>query len=77
MVSFQVEDNGTGIPVEKQKYLFHRFYKMESENKFYPGTGLGLFIVKSLVELLGGTVSFYSESGKGTTFQMNIPAEPV
>lgn len=77
MVMFQVEDNGTGIPAEKQKYLFNRFYKMESEDRFHEGAGLGLFIVKSLVELLGGTISFQSEPGKGTLFQFVIPSRSI
>lgn len=77
MVMFQVEDNGTGIPAEKQKYLFNRFYKIESEDRFHEGAGLGLFIVKSLVELLGGTISFQSEPGKGTLFQFVIPSRSI
>lgn len=71
--SFSVEDNGIGIDEEKQKHLFHRFYKMESANKFHQGTGLGLFIAKSLVELLGGYISLTSVLGEGTTVSFTIP----
>lgn len=74
MVMFQVQDNGIGIPVEKQKFLFNRFYKIESNDQFHKGSGLGLFIVKSLIELLGGTISFHSDPGKGTFFEFVIPS---
>lgn len=73
MIAFQIEDNGVGISTEKQKFLFNRFYKMESNDRFHNGLGLGLFIVKSLVELLRGKISFQSEQGRGTVFQFTIP----
>lgn len=74
MILFQIEDNGVGISTEKQKFLFNRFYKMESNDRFHQGLGLGLFIVKSLVELLRGKISFQSEQGRGTVFQFTIPS---
>ena len=74
MILFQIEDNGVGISTEKQKFLFNRFYKMESNDRFHQGLGLGLFIVKSLVELLRGKISFQSEQGRGTIFQFTIPS---
>ena len=66
-VSVQVKDQGIGIPVEEQAHLFGRFFRAENSTNI-EGTGLGLNIVKQYTELMGGTVGFESEVGKGTTF---------
>ncbi|OKH60379.1 response regulator [Scytonema sp. HK-05] len=65
----QVQDTGIGIVKEQIPHLFERFRQAEgSENRSYEGSGLGLALVKELVELHGGRVSVESVYGKGTTF---------
>ena len=69
-----VEDNGYGIPQEAQSKIFEKFYRVESpETRDITGTGLGLFIVKQLVEKMHGTIWLKSEHGKGTTFSFSLP----
>ena len=73
-VIFTVEDNGTGIPKDKQSNLFHPFYQADTSLTRKPGgTGLGLSISKGLVELHGGKIWIESEEGKGTTVHFAIP----
>jgi len=69
-----IEDNGYGIPQEAQSKIFEKFYRVESpETRDITGTGLGLFIVKQLVEKMHGAIWFTSEQGKGTTFSFSLP----
>ena len=71
---FYVKDNGIGIPPEKQKELFQKFYQIDtSERRSIGGTGLGLAISKGIVEKLGGTISVESDGKTGTTFYMKFP----
>jgi signal transduction histidine kinase len=70
---FRVQDQGIGIPEEDQKRLFETFHRA-SNAKRIPGTGLGLAIVKQSVDLHGGTITFESEEGVGTTFTVTIPS---
>lgn len=65
-----VEDNGIGIPSNKLPHIFDRFYQVEGN---VGGTGIGLSLVKSLSELLGGDVSAISQEGKGSTFNVELP----
>lgn len=66
---FSVVDTGIGIPADKQESIFESFSQGSIEiNRKYGGTGLGLNIVKKLVEILGGTISLKSEVGRGSTF---------
>jgi two-component system sensor histidine kinase MtrB len=70
-----VADNGRGIPKKDQEHLFSRFYRASNVvKKDIEGTGLGLYIVHKLVELHGGTVTFTSEEGHGSTFAVTLPA---
>ncbi|MEC4813558.1 MAG: response regulator [Scytonema sp. PMC 1069.18] len=69
----QVEDTGIGIIEEQIPDLFERFRQAEgSENRSYEGSGLGLALVKELVELHGGTVEVTSVYGRGTTFTVSL-----
>ena len=70
-VIIKVADNGMGIPVNLQDKIFSKFVKGDSSST---GTGLGLYIVKSLADKLNGAISFESEPMKGTTFTLRIPA---
>jgi signal transduction histidine kinase len=69
-----VTDQGVGISIEDQHKLFTRFFRAEEEAaKGIPGTGLGLFIVKQLIEKMGGTIWLITEKGKGSTFSFSLP----
>jgi PAS domain S-box-containing protein len=69
-----VANPGPAIPEEEQVNLFQKFYRGESGKKIkQEGTGLGLYIVKSLVENSGGKVGFSSAAGKGTVFWFTLP----
>jgi len=67
---FSVSDTGVGIPKSKQTRVFERFYQVDSDHF---GTGIGLSLVKCLVELHHGTISLISEEGQGSTFMITIP----
>ena len=77
-IEFFVEDTGIGIPPEMHEEIFKRFRQVESTTtRQFGGSGLGLSISKSYVELLGGKMWLNSELGKGTTFRFTIPFKPV
>lgn len=72
-----IEDNGFGIPKEAQAKIFQKFYRVQTEETSdIQGTGLGLFIVKQLVEKMNGRIWFVSEQGKGATFSFSLPLAP-
>ena len=71
--SFAVKDTGIGVPEEKQSEIFDRFTQANADTqRLYGGTGLGLNIAKSIVDMHGGTLSMESVSGRGTTFHFII-----
>ena len=73
-VVFFVSDTGIGIDKSIQENMFERFRQADiSMTRLYGGVGLGLSIVKGLVDLLGGEIKLESETGKGTTFQISLP----
>ncbi|MBN1181996.1 MAG: response regulator [Bacteroidales bacterium] len=73
MPLFFVKDTGIGISDDKKDIIFDRFRQADEEvSRSYGGNGLGLSIVKSLVELLGGKIWYESEVGKGTTFWFTV-----
>jgi signal transduction histidine kinase len=74
VVHLWVQDNGIGISFEDQARIFQRFFRSDdSKAREVPGTGLGLNITKSLVEMQGGRIWFNSEFRKGTSFHFTIP----
>jgi signal transduction histidine kinase len=74
VVHIWVKDNGIGISDEDQKKIFGKFFRSEDQKaREVPGSGLGLNITKSLVEMQGGKIWFESEFRKGTTFHFTIP----
>lgn len=73
-----VSDDGPGIPDEFRARIFSKFAQADSsDTRQKGGTGLGLSIVREIVTRLGGSVSFDSEAGVGTTFHVDLPAAPV
>ncbi len=69
-----IKDNGIGISMEDQKKIFEKFFRSEDQKaREAPGTGLGLNITKSLIEMMGGRVWFESEFRLGTTFHFTVP----
>jgi signal transduction histidine kinase len=69
-----VEDNGIGIRPEYREKVFRVFERLHGQ-KAYPGTGIGLAIVKKGVERLGGRVGVESEPGRGSRFWFELPKE--
>lgn len=68
-----VKDNGEGIPENKQHRIFERFYQLDKD--IAHGTGIGLSLVKSLIELHNGTIEVTSKPNHGSTFTVHIPLE--
>ncbi len=77
-IYFEIKDNGVGIPKTDQKYIFQKFFRSENILKYQTqGSGLGLFIAKSIIEESGGKMSFKSEENKGSTFWFTLPIHSV
>ncbi|HEV7386339.1 MAG TPA: PAS domain-containing protein [Phenylobacterium sp.] len=75
---FEVIDSGVGIPAEAQARIFQRFDQGDaSTTRKFGGSGLGLAITKKLAEMMSGAVGFTSEEGVGSTFWLEIEAEPT
>lgn len=73
---FSVADNGIGIPEDQQHSILKRYYRGRNAiNSQLPGTGLGLMIVKNLVDRYGGSISFASREGEGTTFTVRLKSQ--
>ncbi|QRK13404.1 response regulator [Archangium violaceum] len=69
-----VRDTGTGIPASELPRIFERFHRVrDAHSRTHEGTGIGLALVRELVQLHGGTVSVDSTEGRGTTFTVEIP----
>jgi PAS domain S-box-containing protein len=69
-----VKDSGIGISEKHKSQIFDNFMQEDFDNnRRYEGTGIGLSIVKGLTEILGGSISFESEKGKGSSFSLSIP----
>jgi signal transduction histidine kinase len=65
--------NGVGIPEQAIQHLFERFYRAKNVTiAEIPGSGIGLYIVKSIVEDLGGTIQVNSVLNQGTTFKVSL-----
>ena len=73
----RISDTGIGISTEDKAHVFERFYKADkARDRSLGGSGLGLSLVKKIVELHGGTVSVESESEKGSVFTVTLPINP-
>lgn len=74
LIKFFVRDTGKGLTKDQQNYIFDRFMQADSQSVTYEkGSGLGLTITKSFIELLGGKIWVESEEDKGTTFYFTLP----
>ena len=74
MLYVRVSDNGYGIPKSQHTKMFQKFFRADNvRQKDTEGTGLGMYIVKAIVETSGGQLSFESEENKGTTFHIFLP----
>ena len=74
---FNVIDQGIGIPTEKIEELFKPFSKAENNTGLAEGNGFGLFVVKGLLDILGGNIKVMSELEKGSHFEISIPVKVV
>lgn len=73
-ILISVKDTGSGLAKEKQKFIFNRFSQVDkSFNRAQEGSGLGLFLVKSLIDILKGKIQVKSSLGSGSTFIVQIP----
>jgi two-component system, OmpR family, phosphate regulon sensor histidine kinase PhoR len=73
----EVSDHGYGISADALPHIFEKFYRVPSaEDTDIPGTGLGLALVREIVELHGGRVIVHSEPGVGSTFAVRLPLAP-
>lgn len=74
-VCLSITDNGPGIPSSEFERIFAPFHRI-ARDRAKPGSGLGLYFTKQLVEQFGGKISVASEFGKGATFVMRFPGQP-
>jgi signal transduction histidine kinase len=76
LIRIDITDTGIGLSEDHQQQLFTRFYRADNPaTRKVAGTGLGLWITKSLVEMHGGTITVTSQIGKGSTFSFTLPRE--
>jgi len=73
-LEFKITDTGIGIPLDKQEAIFDKFIQSDvKDTRLYGGTGMGMNIVKNLIQLQDGCFSLKSVEGEGTTFQFTLP----
>lgn len=73
-VQLKVVDNGIGIPIGEQKHIFEKLFRASNaKESVIEGTGLGLYIIKAILDSTGGKITAESEAGKGSTFTVLIP----
>lgn len=75
-IEIKVTDQGIGIPEKEQKHIFDRYFRAENA-LLTQGTGIGLNIVKSYMDSLGGSISFESEENKGSSFILSVPTNYI
>jgi signal transduction histidine kinase len=75
-VHVSVSDRGPGIPTDQQRLIFEKFGRAKLADKTKPGTGLGLFIARSIAEAHGGAIKVESAPDRGATFTLTLPLDP-
>lgn len=75
-VEVRVRDRGPGIAAEDQERLFQRFSRLRKDGNRQPGSGLGLYLSREIVELHGGNIWLESDQGCGATFSFRLPRKP-
>jgi hypothetical protein len=76
-ITFEIEDTGVGIVSDELDSIFKAFVQVKADRKFQEGTGLGLTIARSFVQLMGGDISVNSQVDKGTVFKFDITVSTV
>ncbi|MEI8229744.1 MAG: ATP-binding protein [Candidatus Peregrinibacteria bacterium] len=77
-VTIEIADTGCGIPQSDQRRVSEKFFRASNVlHQEQEGSGIGLHMTYALTKLLGGTISFVSQEGKGTTFSLSFPASPA
>ncbi len=77
-ITYKVVDNGIGVPDSQKPRLFNKFYRADNAKKHRPsGTGIGLYLVKRVIEDQHGQIIFESTEGKGSTFGFSFPTHSV
>ncbi len=75
-VFIRVSDTGIGIPKDAQEHIFKKLYRAPNAQQYVTdGTGLGLYVVKTVVEKVHGGITFESKEGKGTSFYVSLPLD--
>ena len=72
-VEIIVSDDGVGISDTDQSLVFQRMFRAPSTSKLREGTGLGLYLIKKYLELMGGNINLYSKENQGTSFVVTLP----
>jgi signal transduction histidine kinase len=73
-VTVVIADSGIGVPADQQEFIFKKFFRAGNAKKVVTdGSGLGLYIVKEIIEKMGGRIWFESQLNKGTTFSFTVP----
>jgi two-component system, OmpR family, phosphate regulon sensor histidine kinase PhoR len=73
-VVIEIQDSGCGIPISEQPKIFSKLFRASNARQIDTnGTGLGLYIIKSIIEQASGKISFQSTENAGTTFRVEIP----
>lgn len=77
-IYIEVEDNGYGIPVAQQNQIFSKLFRADNvKERVSNGTGLGLYLVKKIIDQSKGTITFKSEEDKGTLFKIALPIKSM
>lgn len=77
LLVIEVNDTGAGIPEDELENIYNPFMRVETNSNLAHGSGLGLFVIKGITELLDGSITATSQVGKGTSISVTIPVETI